>query len=147
MSIKDKLFAALEKIGKSNGHSTPSSQDPADSAMHEYFVASLGESYFKKRRENAKKGLDKLIGPEAAERLAKAILGVKKSELGTSIGVLDGEHYGFTIELKNGASFLDTKALKVELMKRMTSIEVDTIFDRCSDRREPAQSWKVEERS
>lgn len=145
MSIKDKLFAALEKLGRSNGHSAPSSQDPADDVMHEYFVASTGESYFKKRREQAKAKLDKLITPEAGDRLAKAIASTKKTEMGGSLSVMQGEHYAFEIDIKNGASYLDTGKLKVELMKRMTAIEVDSIFERATQRREPSQSWKVSE--
>jgi hypothetical protein len=45
--------------------------------------------------------------------------------------------------MKNGASFLDTQKLKVELMKSMKATEVEALFERCTDRRDPSQSWKV----
>lgn len=146
--IKAKLFTALDKIGNSNGHAAPASQDPVVPSLHEYYVATHGEAYFKKRRENAKKCFDAILNDQQKKRLEKIIAETKTSEVGDSCTLVETDPYVLSVDVKNGASFLDVSLLKVTLMRehKMNATQVEALIEKCTDRRDPSQSWKVVER-
>ena len=148
MSVKEAAIKAMERIGTSNGHAVPQSQDPIVSVVHEYHVATLGESHFKARRDKAKKQLEKSVGVPNADKIDAAVASVKKHEQGTSVELVSTEHYNVQVDFKNGASFLDTQKLKVELARKhkMLSADIEQLFEECTDRRDPSQSWKVVEK-
>jgi len=147
-NIKAKLFAALEKLGKQNGHSAPTSQDMAVGKLHEYYVSSHGEAYFKKRRELAKKELDKFLTQIQQKKIMDTVVSVKRTEVADTCTIIETDPYIFSVDVKNGASFLDTGALKVALMRdhKMNATEVEALIEKCTSRRDPSQSWKVTER-
>src|SRR5687768_17417195 len=124
--LKPKLFAALDKIGKTNGHNVPDSQDTVTACLHEYHVATLAESYFKKRREVAKKVLEKQLTAPQIKKIEKAVSSVVDTQIGLPVEIIQSEHYNLQIELKNGATFVDMQKLKVELATKhkMKMIEV-----------------------
>lgn len=146
--IKPHLFAAMDKLGTIGKHAQPESQDPMVPLLHEYNVSTLGESYFKARREKAKKALDKALDAQHRKKISDCVVSVKKNEIGESVSVIETDPYIFNVEIKNGASFLDTAALKTTLMKdhKMTALQVEALIEQCTDRREPSQSWRVVER-
>lgn len=146
--IRTKLFAALDKIGNANGHGVPESQDPAVPLLHEYYVATHGEAYFKKRREVAKKALENTLSPIAKKELERAVTSVKETEMASSVTLTETEPYILSVDIKNGASFLDVAALKVTLMReyKMDATKVEALIESCTSRRNPSQGWKVTER-
>lgn len=148
MTIKQKLFAALDKIGKTNGHGVPTSQDPSVPLIHEYHVTTLAESYFKKRRENAKKSLEKALTAPQKKLLEDGVVSVKKNEVADSVTLGETDPYILSVDVKTGASFLDVQQLKVALMRehKMDATKVEALIESCTDRRDPSQSWKVTER-
>lgn len=146
--IKAKLFGALDKIGNTNGHASPASQDPAVPALHEYFVATHGEAYFKKRRDAAKKALDGVLSDQQKKKLTAAVTGVKQNEVADTCTLVETDPYVLSVDVKNGASFLDVQQLKVTLMRehKMDATKVEALIESCTNRRDPSQSWKVVER-
>lgn len=147
MSTKIKLAKALDKIGVSNGTAPPESQDTVDALIHEYNICTIGESYFKKRRENAKKLLLKSIGHDAAGRIDEAKDSVKKTEITSTVHVCKGQWYSLEAQVKNGASFLDVAALRVSLKKTFPSADVDAAFEAAQDRRDPSVTLTAVEHS
>lgn len=146
-SIKEKIATALDKIGNVNGTAAPTSQDPIVTVVHEYNVATIGESHFKARRDKAKKALDKALTEPQKKKISKAVADTIASQMGTTVNVIDTEHYKVLIETKNGASFIDTDKLKVILMTRfkLDATKAEALFEEVTSRRAPAQSWKVVE--
>lgn len=148
MSIKTKVIDALDRVGKTNGHACPASQDPLVTTIHEYNVSTLGESFFKKRREIAKTELLKKLGDVATSKVNTLVLRTKKDGMGDKANIIDTEFYDVVVSTKQGATYLDEKALRVELMtkQKMRATEVDELFERCRARREPAVSYEVVEK-
>lgn len=148
MSIKQKLFAALDKVGKTNGTACPNSQDPAVPLLHEYFVATDGEAYFKKRRDVAKKALEKELSGPLKKKLEKAIAAVRETEVADTCTLIETGPYVLSVDVKNGASFIDMGELKVALMRdhKMNATTVEALFEKCTKRREPSKGWRVIER-
>lgn len=136
---------ALEKIGNHNGHAAPVSQDPIDAALHEYDVCSIGESYFKKRREKAKAEMLLLISETANDTLNTAITNTKKTGVTGNIKVTEGAFYQLNAQIKNGASFLDEAVLAVELKKKFPSADVDAAFEKARKKRSPSTVYTVVE--
>lgn len=146
MSVKDiksRIAAAFEKIGHTNGTTPPDTQDPLDRALHEYNVCAMGESHFKKRREIAKKKLEKIIGEDGLSRLARARAQVAKNELAVHVLVASSHVYSLDVHVKNGASYLDDKALRVELMKMLDSDKVEQLWAKHTKRRDPSCTYGV----
>lgn len=141
----DKLFSA---IGKTNGTAPAASQDAQNAAQHEYLIATFGESYWKKRREKAKNELLKVMSGEAVERLEARTKEVAKSGNGTNVELIDGDNYSTVVEIKNGASFVDTTQLGIILMRehKFTHEQVAKLMEKATDRRAPACSFKTVEK-
>lgn len=146
--FKPSLYGALDKIGKTNGHNVPASQDPITAALHEYHATTLAESYFKKRREVAKNKLLKDLSDVQRKKVEKAIADTKKNEQGTAVTLIDSEHYNLTLKPRVGGAFLDEAKLRNELMTthKMKHEVVEKLFADCQDRREPALSYEVTEK-
>lgn len=146
--FKPSLYKALDNVGKTNGHNVPSSQDPITGALHEYHVTTLAESYFKKRRDIAKKKLLEGLSDVQKKKIDKAINDTKANGVGTQVTLVDSEHYGLQLKPKSGASFLDETKLRNELMTthKMKADVVQKLFESCMDRREPALSYEVTEK-
>lgn len=146
--IKAAVIKALDRIGYHNGHSCPVDETNHIGFLHEYYVATLGESYFKKRREVAKKNLESILNDEATDTLDRAVKRVTKSEIGESVTIEETAVYILSVDLKNGASYLDVPALRVMLMRehKMDATEVEALIEKCTKRRDPSKGWKVQER-
>ncbi|MBU2051478.1 MAG: hypothetical protein KKH61_21215 [Gammaproteobacteria bacterium] len=134
---------ALEKIGTSNGTAPPKTQDRLDLTAHEYGVAAVGASYFDKAKNAAKKVLLDAIGESGASKLAKAKARVVANGSGEDVHVAGGQFYEIIAELKNGASYLDMDALKVDLLKKFKSDEIEALWAKHTKRRDPSVSFKV----
>lgn len=147
--IKAAVMKALDKIGATNGHATPVTQDPSVPLVHEYNVATLGESYFIARRKKAKERLEKSLNELQIKRIDKLVDETAKNEAGDSAVIIENDPYIVTMETKMGASYLDTAALKVALMQapyKLTALQVEALIEQCTKRRDPSKSWKVTER-
>ncbi len=143
--LKAKVNAALEKIGTTNGTAAKPSQDPADKAAHEYNVASQMASYADKRKDNAKKALLDVLSEAASAKLEAAKKQVIKTEVSDKVTIIDSEHHVVVAAVNNGASFLDVDSLKVALLKKMTSDEVNALFEANTKRRAPSVTYGVSE--
>jgi hypothetical protein len=147
-TIKEKVMTALDKIGNVNGTAAPTSQDPIVADVHEYNVATMGESHFKARRDKAKKKLEKQLNQVQLKKINKAIEDTINDGAGTTVTLIDTDTYTVQLETKNGQSFVDIEALKVILMRRfkLDATKCEALFEEVTKRRNPAQSWKVVER-
>lgn len=143
--LKSKVNAALEKIGHTNGTAPAESQDPIDAVAHEYNVASQMASYAEKRKEVAKKALIGSLGGDATNKLENVKAVVAKKELSDTITIASAANHVVTAQVKIGASYLDAASLKVELMKKMGSEEVQALIDRHTKRRDPSVTWVIGE--
>lgn len=138
-----RINAALAKIGKTNGTAPPDTQDALDLAAHRYGVAAIGSSFFEKEKKEAKSVLISALQPATHNRLSKAVKRVVDTGVKDDLELARGQHYAVSIEIKNGATYLDDASLRVELLKKMKSTEVDALFDRHRKRRDPTVSYKV----
>jgi hypothetical protein len=146
-TLQIKVNKALEKIGVSNGTNPPDSQDAVDLAAHKYGCAAVGSSFFEKAKKQAKAELEQALGLSANAKLTKAMSRVLKNEVKEDIELARGAVYAVQAEVKNGATFLDLDALRVELKMKMKSDEVDALFARHTSRRAPSVSFKILEAS
>jgi len=145
MSIKTDVNKELEAIGTS---SVPASQDVADKLIHEYNVATLGESYFKKRRDKAKTTLLNAFTQMQKDKIDGVIISTKRDEVGTSATLIESSAYILQVKSKNGAEFVDMQALKVTLARKykLTTQQIEELITECTDRRDPSLSYEVVER-
>jgi hypothetical protein len=146
-TLQIKVNKALEKIGVANGTNPPDSQDALDKAAHMYGVAAVGASFFDKAKKQAKINLEQAFGEAAKTKLKKAMDRVAKTEVKEDLELGRGQVYAVQAEIKNGASFLDIDALRVELMTKMKTDDVMALFERHTKRRDPSLSFKVVESS
>lgn len=146
-TLQIKVNRALDKIGVANGTNPPESQDAIDAAAHKYGIAAVGASYFDKAKRAAKVELEQTLGVSVNAKLLKAIQRVAKNEVKEDVELARGQVYAVQAEIKNGATFLDLDALRVELKMKMKSNEVDELFARHSSRRAPSVSFKILEAS
>lgn len=147
-NYKPSLYAALDKIGHTNGHNVPASQDPAVAVLHEYMTTTLAASYFDKRRDVAKKKMLDTFNDDVATRVLRAVADTKKNATGSAVTLMDGEHYSLVLKPKIGASYLDAAKLRTTLMKdhKMSLDQVDKLMESCTLRREPSLSYEVTEK-
>lgn len=145
-SLLSEVNKALEKVGTHNGTAPLPSQDPADVVMHEYYVATIGEAFFKKRRDNAKKALIKACDTyDASSRLSQAVADTVRTEMGATVNVGEAENFATTVDIRNGATYTDMVALQ-KLMAHdhgISQMDFEAAVERATLRRTPAQSWKV----
>lgn len=147
-TIKEKVMTALDKIGTVNGTAAPTSQDPIVADVHEYNVATMGESHFKARRDKAKKKLEKQLNQVQLKKIKNAVEDTIEIGAGTTVTLIDTDTYIVQLETKNGQSYVDMDELRVILMRRfkLDATKVEALFEEVTKRRAPPQSWKVVER-
>lgn len=149
-TVNDRLIAinsAMEKIGREGKHAAPTSQDPADALLHEYDVATIGESYFKKRREKAKGAMLVVVSPEGNKRIDDAVQKTKLLEQGQTLVVLETQHFTMNLTTKNGATFFDDTAFINSLIRQGVAREViSKALEEGAKRRDPTMSYTIAER-
>lgn len=147
-NFKPSLYGALDKIGKTNGHNVPQSQDPITGALHEYHVSTLAESYFKKRREVAKDTMLKEFSTQQKAKVVATIADTKKNMRGSVVTLVESEHYNLQLKPRVGAEKLDVTMLRNKLMTvhKMKLETVDALFAECTGRNEPALTYEVTEK-
>lgn len=145
-SLKADLNALFAQIGAVNGQVPPeASQDPFDAIAHEFSVSQFGKSYFEKRYERAKEAVAKSLDVVAMDALRETIDRVGDNEVSENVSLMSGQFHDLTAQVKIGASYLDVAALKVELLKRMTTSEVEALISRATKRRAPSITYVVSE--
>lgn len=145
-SLKADLNAAFEALTVSGGVvPTEQSQDPFDAIAHEFQVSQFGKSYFEKRYEQAKEALAKSLDAVAMDALRETVERVADMTVSENVSLMSGQFHDLTALVKIGGSYLDTAALKVELLKRMKSSEVEAIIDKATKRRSPSITYVVSE--
>jgi hypothetical protein len=142
-SLLTKVIAAFGKIGSSNGTSAPASQDPADTILHELFVADMLKSISAKRRDAALNAAKELID---ASRVEETIAYSAKHKLKNSCVLLQSPHYNLRLDTKSPASTFD-KAKLVTLLRTQHSFTEDQcakLLEACSKDSKPAETYTVE---
>lgn len=139
------LQTALKQIGNEGEHAAPKSQDPFDAALHEYYVAKMGEKFFKDRAEKA---LDKAmdgLGDHEKKVIADMVKATKDNGAGESAVIAGGQHYVFDLTTRKGATRLDNTALKNALQVKhgMPGAVVEKLFADCSKSNEPSKMFTV----
>lgn len=147
MSVKLSVTKVFDDIGDKN-NAPPDSQDKANNLVHEYNIATVAESYWKKRRENAKKKLEFSFTPVQNKAISDAVLRTKTDEVGDTVNIIETSHNILVLETKNGATYLDEAELRVIMMRKlkMNATEVDALLEKARFRRDPTKSYKVVER-
>lgn len=141
-AMRSKLMAALAKIGATNGHACPQTDSNIDPIMHEYLVSTDAESFFKKRRDKAKKALLAIVdGDELSDALAR----VTKNDAGENgVPLATGALYRVEADIKRPAQRFDQTKLRSELMREgKTPEEVETLIDKCTKSSAPSITYKV----
>lgn len=157
MSLKAALNAALEQLG-ADLKLTPKeletvyrsvqpepSQDTLDGAAHEYNVSAFIASYGEARKKKAKDRLYKALGEPGRALLDKTSAEVKANELSDTIELGVAQNHSVSAQVKIGATYLDVDGLKVDLMKKMKTIEVEALIERHTRRRDPSVTLVVGE--
>ena len=104
MSIRDKVHAALTKLGHSNGTKLDDSASNTDALMHELYIASEIKAHGDKRHKMAKSALEEsgLFDPTTVS-------------IGDTKQVVDGNNYALNLQVKNPVKRTDIKAFKTAL--------------------------------
>ena len=143
MDIKfaSQLNTTLQEVGRKGKLSPPESQDPADAALHEYYVADTGRAVFTKRCSLAKEGVIARCRPEDVE----AIINRARSDEITSHGeLLHTEHYLLTLKANSPVRAVDNDIFQLELVKAGVDPTVITAcLDKARIKREPAKNFHI----
>lgn len=141
--MRSKLMGALSRIGLNNGHACPQTMSNIDPILHEYIVATDGESFFKKRRDAAKEALMSVTNNAD---LNDAMADVIKNDAPTSGVVLAvGGAYKCVADVKRPVEALNKVKLRRLLINdaKLSATAVDALFERATDVRKPAVTYKV----
>lgn len=143
-AMRSKLMSALAKIGKNNGHACPVSQSNVDPVMHEYLVTSDAQSFFTKRRSEAKNVLMSVIDTDMLDR---EIDNVIATNIGTNgVELLRGEHYRCEADIKRPPvpnTVNKTKLRNILARMDWTSNDIDELVEACTDERKPTVTIKI----
>lgn len=136
------IHAALQRIGNHNGHACPTGGSNNDPALHEYMVATEGEAYFKKRREQAR---DALLKQVDANVINDVVAGVIKTNIKNSVTLVTTSNYTLTLDVSAPSKRLDEAALrnKLQTVHGMKAEEVEKLIDSCKKASAPSKSYKV----
>jgi hypothetical protein len=136
------IHAALQRIGHHNGHACPAGASNNDPALHEYMVATEGEAYFKKRREQARDDLIKQCDGKAIDNV---VTNVTKTKVKQSAVLLSTSNYTLTLDVAAPSKRLDEAALRNKLQTEhgMSADDVAKLIDACKKPSAPAKSYKV----
>lgn len=139
------LQKAMKSIGTEGDHAAPKSQDPMDAVLHEYYVAKMGEKFFKDRAAKALSNMLKQCGPEASKTIADMIAATIKNEAGESAVVLDAQHYNLDFTTRKGSKRLDSTAVKTQLQVKygLPELAAEKFIDDCSNLSEPTKIFSV----
>lgn len=136
------------KLGTTNGTKVPDTQDAFDIAVHEYLISTIADTIISKRREKAKAKLqDILLHMPEQSTVDAAVREVKRREVSETVLIASGKVYQLSAQIKIGASFLNTDALRIALMKLLPVDTVTQLFTDCSMRRNPSTTFIVNESS
>ena len=143
--LNNSLHKALSAIGTTNGHAPPTSQDPLDQYLHEYYVAKIAGKYFDDRASAAKDALLNNLGADASKTVSDMIAATIQNGKGESAIVAQGQHYALDFNTRKGASRLDKAKLKTVLQIKhgMPALVVDQIIAECSKDDMPTKMFTV----
>lgn len=132
--MRSSLSSALEKIGHTNGHAYQG-QDNSGALLHEYYVATEGESFFKKRREVAKAALEEAGMLEKAESVpsgSEEIIAVTKG-------------YDLFLKVANPTQRFDKGLLPKVLINlfKAKPDQIDAVIAQCTKEGEPSRTYKA----
>jgi hypothetical protein len=141
--LRAKLRAAMDKVGRTNGHACPQSASNVDAHMHELFVAAESLAYWKTRFDEAKEAaLDAAITPTELDDI---VTRVTKNMQGETAILADGELYQLQMSLSKPSERFDkTKMhnyMRVELA--LSSDVINRAFASATTLASPAKTVKV----
>jgi len=138
--MRAKLHRALDKVGKTNGHACPATTSNIDPVLHELYVTTECEAYFKTRSAAAKSAALGL-----SDTLDDAVQSVIDMDIGTSVTLVSGDLYTLTADISKPANRLDQRALRSWLQVEcgLSQADVDHAFTECTNKNAPAKRIKV----
>lgn len=141
--LRAKLRASMDKIGKTNGHAMPQSSSNIDGQLHELYVASEAQAYWKTRHDKAKAAALEVAMP--ADELQEIVDRVIKNNAGESVIAAEGELYTMTIDMSKPADRLDAAALRSHLRIEcgLTPEQLDAAWNAATKQSSPAKRIKV----
>lgn len=140
-NVRAALHKALAKLGYANSHMQPAEgSNNHDSLLHELFIASEGESYFKKRREAALDAVKRHLIEynDGVDEIADAAPGTEQI-------MLRGGHYDLVVKKANPSSRLNKTKIenKLKVDYGLSMAEVLQFMAACSDESKPATTIKA----
>lgn len=119
--LRSALQKSMARLGYANGHAMPQGASNHDSVLHELFIATEGESYFKKRRDAALKAVKAYTvsnGNGTKRDTTNYSLGACIEEVGegTEEVVFSAKLYGLFIKKATPSKRLDKKKLEAVLI-------------------------------
>lgn len=144
-SLRVRIQTAMHKLGRSNGLSPPTSQDPMDELLHLRLVSDIGKSFFDAQRDFI---LDQIKGNLNDERKAEIDKQVRNAEKGVPgiYTVVETENYRLMLKTASPSHTLNETALRVALSKRgMPSGKVEEVIREATKWSRPSQQYIVEE--
>ncbi len=130
--LRTSLSNALEMIGHKNGHAY-AGNDNTGALLHEYFVATEGEGYFKKRRDVALK------------TLKESGLIEEEPPAGSESIVLSTKMFDLSLKKSNPSERFDKAALPKVLIKvfKATAKQIETVQSECVKEGEPSRTFRA----
>ena len=130
--LKSALGTALEKIGNTNGHAYPY-QDNTGRMLHDYYVATEGEAFFKKKREAVLKQLKD-----------SGILS-NEPDAGSEAIVASTEMYDMSLKKSNPASRVDKALFAGALIKLFGAKpdKVEAFLSSVTKEGEPSRTYRA----
>ena len=133
MSVRDKVHAALTKLGQTNGTKLEGSSSNTDPLLHELFVASEIRSHGEKRYKLAKEAV-----------ISTGWFDPEDVEIGSTEQVADGDVYALSLQVKEPATRFDVKKFKTALALAGVEQEViDKAAEAATTKNVPAKVYIV----
>lgn len=142
MSIQQKLRAALDKLGKTNGTAPEEIKTRVNRERelhvrtHEFYVSKQLEKYAKARVEDAKKAIEEFVGDD-----------INDVAVGTKQGMDWSPCFSVIVQCKNPAKRINKELLRSKLMLKfnMSGTDVDTFIETVMTEDRAARSIEVSE--
>jgi len=130
--LRSSLSNALEKIGTTNGHAYTGTSNTA-ALLHEYWVATEGEGYFKKRRDAALKSLKESGIIE------------KEPPAGSESIVVTSDYFDLSLKKSNPQQRIDKALFAKALIKlfRATPDKIEAFSEEVTKEGEPSRTYRA----
>lgn len=144
-NLSSKIQLAMEKIGTTNGTAPLPSQDPVDKSLHEYYVAKIGEAYFKKRSEKALEAIERDGGAKLSKDIEQIVADTIKQDMKQSATLIVGQNYTLTLETRKPSNSLKREKLVINLSKAGWKMEkIEKLLEDSSEPQSPPKTFRAQ---